>query len=147
MRIYIEGNLSQKQDSFILSTLFFGNTEGSLEYETDYISRNCFSLEADECECALSDNGTHFSARWKGVTTGIEENNEIILLDDGDIALDKIIKMIQENHKKIVNGSAYYDTDVTCILESLCIQQSTPFGEMKYKFDPRIINTPIEFKV
>lgn len=141
MKIYLEGVLSTPQEDFYLDRLFFGDSE-SEDYETDFVSEKCLSLEGDCVDIFCK--GNTFSARWKGVTTSVFKDGAVKQLYDGEISILEIIELLK--NKKMVNGEACFSEDVECRITSLTIKQYLPqLGEIELKIDPSFLIYEIDF--
>ena len=101
MRVYIDGTISTKQETFIPATLWFATDDCD---ENTVISEDCICLEGIECESFVE--GNEFSCRWKGAELGMldKDGNEIFTEDFTIKDLLNIIKKM-----RLANMSAFYD--------------------------------------
>lgn len=133
VRIYIDGHLSTKQETFIPATLWFAteNCDDNTE-----VSEECLCLDGLSCESSI--DGNKFSARWKGVEIHYIENGEEI--DTENFSLDKFVSLITEKKMRLENMDAYYDDDVFVTITSMSIVD----GDNEYQFDVSLADE-IEF--
>ena len=133
MRIYLDGKLSTKQETFLPATLWFAteNCDDNTE-----ISEECLCLDGLWCESSVDDN--EFSCRWKGVEIHYIENGEEI--ETEDFSLDKFVSLITEKKMRLENMDAYYDSDVFVTITGLSIVD----GDNEYEFDVSLADE-IEF--
>ena len=133
MRIYLDGKLSTKQETFLPATLWFAtdNCDDNTE-----VSEECLCLDGLFCESCVEDN--EFSCRWKGVEIHYDENGEEI--ETENFTLDKFISLITEKKMRLENMDAYYDSDVFVTITGLNIVD----GDKEYDFDVSLADE-IEF--
>jgi len=124
LRIYIDGTLSTKQETFIPATLWFAteNCDDNTE-----VSEECLCLDSLLCESCVDD--LTFSARWKGVTLCYIKDGEEI--DTEDFTLDFLVNIIKQKKMRLENMDAYYDDDVLVNITSLSIVD----GDDEYRLD------------
>ena len=136
MRIYMNGTLSKKQDTFIPSALWLAN---DCAEDNDLPSEDCIYLEGLECECTKE--GLKWSCRWKGV----ELTNEKEYGEDFDLA--DLLVMIKERKLKLANMDAYYDTDVEVKVDSIMVLDGDWGTEvyLEKDFGEEFIQEEIEF--
>lgn len=133
MRIYIDGKMSTKQETFIPATLWFATEDCDDNTE---VSEKCLCLDGLSCESCVEDN--EFSCRWKGVEIRYYENGEEI--ETEDFSLEKFISLITEKKMRLENMDAYYDSSVNVTITSLSIVE----GDKEYEFDVSLADE-IEF--
>lgn len=133
MRIYIDGKLSTKQETFIPATLWFATEDCDDNTE---VSEECLCLDGLSCESCVEDN--EFNCRWKGVEIRYYENGEEI--ETEDFSLEKFISLITEKKMRLENMDAYYDSSVNVTITGLSIVD----GHQEYEFDINLADE-IEF--
>ena len=133
MRIYIDGNLSVPQKSFLPETLWFANENCE---DTDYVQGDCICLEGHEIESCISDDGLSFSCRWKGVDL-CRNNEDGERYDTEEWEIEEFMQLIAEKGMKLVNMDAYLDTNVKVTITELVIM----YGDEKIVFDNDLIQT------
>lgn len=133
MRIYLDGKLSTKQETFIPAGLWFAteNCDDNTE-----VSEECLHLDGITCESFV--DGNEFSCRWKGTEIHYVENGEEI--ETEDFSLEKFISLITEQKMRLENMDAYYDSDVNVTITGLSIVE----GDKEYEFDVSLADE-IEF--
>ena len=133
MRIYLDGKLSTKQETFLPATLWFATEDCD---DDTYVSEECLCLDGLTCESCV--NGNEFSCRWKGVEIRYIENGKEI--ETEGFTLDKFISLITEKKMRLSNMEAYYDSDVNVTITGLSIVD----GDDRYDFDVSLADE-IEF--
>jgi hypothetical protein len=133
MRIYLDGKLSTKQETFIPATLWFATEDCD---DNTIVSEECLCLDGLTCESSV--DGDEFSCRWKGVEIRYIENGEEI--ETEDFSLDKFVSLITEKKMRLENMDAYYDSDVNVTITGLSIVE----GDKEYEFDVSLADE-IEF--
>lgn len=115
MRAYLNGTLSNKQETFIPQDLWFSTEDCD---DNTIVSEDCICLSGLTCESKVEDK--EFSCRWKGVllTYADERGNEV---ETEDFAIKEFIQILQEKRMKLVNASAYFDTDVNMKITELIL--------------------------
>lgn len=133
MRIYLDGKLSTKQETFLPEDLWFATEDCDDNTE---VSEECLRLTGLCCESCV--DGYEFSVRWKGTEVHYVENGEEI--ETEDCSLEKFVSLITEKKMRLENMSAYYDSDVNVTITGLTIVE----GNKEYKFDVSLADE-IEF--
>lgn len=138
MRIYINGTLSNEQETFLPADFFFSNENA--EY-TDIVSENCIEIYGMECESSVNDKS--FSCRWKGVLlSSIDDNGDII--EKEIYSVDEVLDIIKAGNLKLNNIMAYFDSNVKVDITDVEIEDS----EKQVKLDKKFLNSePIEMIV
>lgn len=115
MRAYIDGTLSTLQETFIPEDLWFATDDCD---DNTIVSETCMCLSGLTCESSVEEND--FACRWKGVVlTYINENGDEI--ETEDFTVKEFIQMIKDRNMKLVNASAYFDTNVNMKITELLL--------------------------
>lgn len=126
MRAYLDGTLSTNQKIFIPEDLWFANEHCD---DNTVVSEDCLSLSGLTCESSIKDKG--FSCRWKGVLlTYLKDGEEV---ETEDFTIKEFIQILKNRRMKLVNASAYFDTDVNMRITSLSFVDNE--GEVNFDVD------------
>ena len=131
MRAYIDGVLSTTQETFIPEDLWFATNDCE---DNTIVSKDCLCLSGLTCESSVENK--EFSCRWKGVEIRyINSDNQEI--ETEDFSVEEFLQTIQEKNMRLVNMSAFFDTNVnTTITEFLLVD-----NESEVRFDIALIDT------
>ena len=134
MRAYIDGILSTHQDVFIPEDLWFATEDCD---DNTVVSEDCICLSGLTCESSVNDG--EFSCRWKGVeVTYIDDTGKEV--ETEDFTVGEFFEMIENKSMRLVNASAYFDTDVDVRITEFVLVD----GESEEEFDTSLIDE-IEF--
>lgn len=115
MRIYIDGVLSTKQDTFLPTTLWFATEDCD---DNTCISYQCMCLDGISCESSMRDN--KFTCRWKGVEIHyIDNDGEEV--ETEDFTVSEFMDFIKAKNMRLVNMDAYFDIDVDVKITKLTL--------------------------
>jgi uncharacterized protein YacL (UPF0231 family) len=133
MRVYLDGKLSTKQETFLPAGLWFAteNCDDNTE-----VSEECLRLDGITCESSV--DGNEFSCRWKGTEIHYVKNGEEI--ETEDFTLEEFVSLITEKKMRLENMDAYYDDEVNVTITGLTIVE----GDKEYEFDVSLADE-IEF--
>lgn len=123
MKIYIEGNLSRRQQNFLMKRIFFASDK---TYPKKLIGGDCFALEGQKCEACLSDDKTKFFCEWDGVNIKTE------MYDGETFNTSIIVTLLEDGKYKMAGVDAEYDTAVQVTITFLEIRD----GIFSIKLDP-----------
>lgn len=134
MKAYIDGVLSTAQETFIPEDLWFATNDCE---DNTIVSKDCLCLSGLTCESSVENK--EFSCRWKGVEIRyINSNNQEI--ETEDFTVEEFLQMIQDKNMRLVNMSAFFDTNVDVTITQFTLVEN----EKEYIVDCNLIDT-IEF--
>ena len=135
MRAYINGQLSNSQDTFLLASLWFASEDCEDNME---ISDKCIRIDGLFVE-GTSDTD-EFSCRWKGVEL-CYVNSEGEYIETEDFTVEEFQNLIKEKNMRLVNGDAYFDSNVDVKITEFKLVE-----EKEFELDVNLIDE-IEFIV
>ena len=135
MRLYIDGELSVKQETFIPAALWFASEKCR---QNTVVSEECFCLEGTYCNSFL--RGLKFYGRLKDVYLNCIKDGKYVEIDD--FSAEDVINLIKEKNMHLVNIDAHLDSSTYVTITKLSLEGE----DVKLNFDTDIFDK-IEFIV